>query len=110
MDLCDVTNRMVDMAPKPVEGEMTVAQFLEEVKSLESGIQRIRLVMRVVLTLLVMWRRSSMAMHTRPISRWTTFPVGVRHGDVTSSRRCGADHRKHIKPHQNTEGSVASEM
>lgn len=41
MDLCEVTNRMVDMAPKPVEGEMTVAQFLEEVKSLESGIQRI---------------------------------------------------------------------
>lgn len=33
---------MVDMSQKPVEGEMTVTQFLDEIKSLESGIKRIR--------------------------------------------------------------------
>ena len=34
-------SEMVDMSQKPVEGEMTVTQFLDEIKSLESGIQRI---------------------------------------------------------------------
>ena len=33
--------RMQDMSPKPVEGEITVQQFLSEVKKIESGIQRI---------------------------------------------------------------------
>ena len=35
-------NRMVDMTPQPAGGEMTVLKFLDEVKSIESGIQRIR--------------------------------------------------------------------
>ena len=35
-------DRMVDMTPQPAGGEMTVLKFLDEVKSIESGIQRIR--------------------------------------------------------------------
>lgn len=30
------------MSPKPVEAEMTVAQFLSEIKSIENGIQRLK--------------------------------------------------------------------
>lgn len=39
----DILNyRLVDMTPQRAGGEMTVLKFLDEVKSIESGIQRIK--------------------------------------------------------------------